>query len=144
LRSASRLRAGNVEGFALVDSAGKPIHFAWTTAFEGFFLAELNAKVEAPSPEAVLLFDCWTPVAARGRGYYGHAIELLADKVRRAGKQPWIFSAARNDASARGIEKAGFQRRYSLIRQKAFNLQRVKGRPPLAQEGPPAEVSARV
>jgi CelD/BcsL family acetyltransferase involved in cellulose biosynthesis len=144
LRSASRLRAENVEGFALVDSAAKPIHFAWTSPFEGFFLAELGAKVEAPSTEAVLLFDCWTPVAARGRGYYSHAIELIAHRVHRAGKQPWIFSAARNTASVRGIEKAGFQRRYALIREKAFNLQRVKGRPPVMREAPAAEVSARV
>ena len=144
LRSASRLRGENVEGFALIDSGGKPIHFAWTAAFEGFLLAELDAKVEAPSPEAVLLFDCWTPVAARGRGYYGRAIGLIADKVRSAGKRPWIFSAAGNNASIRGIEKAGFQCRYSLIRQKVFNLQRIKGRPPVSQEARPVEVSARI
>ena len=144
LRSAPRLRDRNVEGFVLVDSAGKPIHFAWTTAFEGFFLDELNAVVEAPSPEAVLLFDCWTPGSMRGRGYYGHAIGLIASKVHSAGKQPWIFSAAGNSASVRGIEKGGFQRRYSLIRQKTFHLQRIKGRPPASQEAPPAEVSARI
>jgi CelD/BcsL family acetyltransferase involved in cellulose biosynthesis len=144
LRSAQRLRGGTVEGFALVDARGTPVHFAWTTAFGGFFLAELNAKVEAPCPEAVLLFDCWTPVAARGHGHYARAIGMIAEKVRRAGKRPWIFSATTNTASVRGIERAGFQRRYSLVRQKFFNLQRITGQPPVSQEIPPAEVSAPV
>jgi CelD/BcsL family acetyltransferase involved in cellulose biosynthesis len=144
LRSAQRLRAKNAKGFALIDAKGIPVHFAWISAFEGFLLDELNAKVESPSPEAELLFDCWTPVAERGHGYYGRAIGLIANQVRSAGKRPWIFSAATNTASVRGIEKAGFERRYSLVRQKVFNLQRIKGQPPVAQEVPPAEVSAPV
>jgi CelD/BcsL family acetyltransferase involved in cellulose biosynthesis len=144
LRSAQRLRAGKEKGFALMNSIGTPVHFAWITAFNGFFLAELNARVEAPCPEAVLLFDCWTPVSARGHGYYGRAIGLIANQVRSAGQQPWIFSAATNTASVRGIERAGFQRRYSLVRQRFFNLQRIKGRPPVSQDAPPAEVSAPV
>ncbi|MFZ0955486.1 MAG: GNAT family N-acetyltransferase [Candidatus Sulfotelmatobacter sp.] len=144
LRSAHRLREKNAEGLALVDGSGTPLHFAWVTGFDGFCLPELNAKLRAPSPDAVLLFDCWTPVAARGHGYYARAIGLIADKIRSAGKRPWIFSAATNTASVRGIEKAGFRRRYSLVRQKLFNLQRITGQPPVSQEAPPAEVSAPV
>ncbi|MGD0757685.1 MAG: GNAT family N-acetyltransferase [Candidatus Sulfotelmatobacter sp.] len=144
LRSVQRLRAKNAQGFALIDARGIPVHFAWMTAFSGFFLDELKAKVEAPCPEAVLLFDCWTPVAARGHGHYARAIGMIAEKVRRAGKRPWIFSATTNTASVRGIERAGFQRRYSLVRQKFFNLQRITGQPPVSQEIPPAEVSAPV
>jgi hypothetical protein len=144
VRSARRLRAGKEQGFTLVNSMGTPVHFAWTTAFSGFFLAELNARIEAPSPEAILLFDCWTPVAARGHGYYARAIGLIAERVCSAGKRPWIFSAATNTASVRGIEKAGFQRRYSLVRQRVFSLQRVKGQPPLSQGADPAEASAPV
>jgi CelD/BcsL family acetyltransferase involved in cellulose biosynthesis len=144
LRSAQRLRGGKAVGFTLMDAGGTPVHFAWTTAFSGFFLAELNTKVEAPSPDDVLLFDCWTPVVVRGQGHHGRAIGLIADKVRRAGKRPWIFRPATNTAAVPGIEKAGFQRRYSLVRQKVFNLQRIKGRPPLSHEAPPAEVSAPI
>ena len=144
VHSAQRLRAGKAKGFALMNSMGTPVHFAWITAFDGFFLAELNARVEAPCPEAVLLFDCWTPVAARGHGYYPRAIGLIANQVRSAGKRPWIFSAATNTASVRGIEKAGFERRYSLVRRKVFNLQRIKGQPPVSQEAHPAEISAPV
>jgi CelD/BcsL family acetyltransferase involved in cellulose biosynthesis len=144
LRAAHRLREKNAEGLALVDASGTPLHFAWVTEFAGFCAPDLNVKLKAPSQDAALLFDCWTPASVRGRGYYVRAIGLIADKVRRAGKRPWIFSAATNSASVRGIEKAGFQRRYSLVRQKFLNLQRITGQPPVAQEAPPAEVSAPV
>jgi CelD/BcsL family acetyltransferase involved in cellulose biosynthesis len=144
LRSTQRLREGKAEGFALVDASGTALHFAWVAGFAGFFLPELNAKLDAPSLDAALLFDCWTPESLRGRGHYTRTIRLIAEKVRSAGKTPWIFSAATNTASIHGIEKADFQRRYSLIRQRVFNLQRVKGRPPVSQEVRPAEVSARI
>ncbi|HLW85837.1 MAG TPA: GNAT family N-acetyltransferase [Candidatus Sulfotelmatobacter sp.] len=144
LRSASRLREGKSEGFAFVDTEGAPVHFAWTTAFEGFFLSELNAKVNAPSPDAVLLFDCWTPGVMRGKGYYARAIALIANKVRNAGTRPWIFSAATNQASIRGIEQAGFKRRYSMVRRKVFNLQQVTVQTRHSQESTPVEVSAHI
>ncbi len=144
LRSARRLREKKAEGFVLVDASGTPLHFAWVSEFAGFFLPELNAKLEAPSPDAALLFDCWTPEVERGRNHYSHAIGLIADKACGAGKQPWIFSLATSTAAVRGIEKAGFQRRYSMVRQKVFGWQWIKGQPPLSQAAPPAEVSAPI
>lgn len=126
LRCAQRLSSKHSEGFALVDGAGRFLHFAWATAFEGFFLSELSTKVSSPSPDCLMLFDCWTPAAARGRGYYGHAIELIADRLNARGKRAWIFSAASNKSSVRGIEKAGFRQRYSLVGQKALWWQRVR------------------
>jgi len=144
LRSAARLRDRNAEGFGLVDAEGFLLHFAWVTAFDGFFLAELNAKVDAPAAVCVLLFDCWTPVSARGHGYYGQTVSRIAKRVRDQGKNPWIFSAASNVASVRGLEKAGFQRRYSLVRQRTLGWQRIKGETPKYEVAPAVEVSARV
>jgi Acetyltransferase (GNAT) domain len=123
LRSAERLRRGNVEGFALVDVDGTPLHFAWTTEFDGFFLAELNSAVNAPSANCVMLFDCWTPVAQRGRGLYGQTVSLIARLLRERGKKPWIFSAERNARSLRGLVKSGFQRRYSSVRWRILGWQ---------------------
>ena len=131
LRSAQRLSskqefAKRCEGFALVDGAGRFLHFAWITDFDGFFLSELSAKVESPVSDSLLLFDCWTPAAVRGHGYYGHAIELIAKRQSSLGKRTWIFSAASNTSSVRGIEKAGFRRRYSLIRQRILWREKVR------------------
>ena len=144
LRAAARLRAGGAEGFGLVNRDGRFLHFAWVKAFEGFFLSELNAKVDAPSPDCVMLFDCWTPLVARGHGYYAQTVTLVARRFQRQGKEPWIFSAVRNGASLRGLVKSGFERRYSLVRQRALFWQRIQGETPKSAETPVTEVSARV
>jgi CelD/BcsL family acetyltransferase involved in cellulose biosynthesis len=135
LRSTQRLRRGGAEGFVLSreEEEGRILHFAWTAAFDGFFLAELKDQVEAPTTDCVLIFDCWTPAAAAGRGYYAQAVELVADLVKRRGQRPWIFSAAGNVASIRGLEKTGFQRRYSLVRQRLLGWQWIKGQTPKSQ-----------
>jgi len=142
LRAASRVQQGEAEGFGLVDGQGKFLHFAWATTFDGFFLSELKAKVEAPSADAVMLFDCWTPAAALGHGYYAQTVELIAEQVESRGQRPWIFSAAGNVASVRGLEKTGFQRRYSLVRQRLLGWQRVKGETPNSQPAANQEIPA--
>jgi hypothetical protein len=91
-----------------------------------------------------MLFDCWTPVSMRGRQYYGQTISLIAKRMRENGKSPWIFSAASNVASVRGLEKAGFQRRYSLVRQRVLGWQQMTGKTPKLEDAPAPEVSARV
>jgi CelD/BcsL family acetyltransferase involved in cellulose biosynthesis len=144
LRSAARLRERNAEGFGLVDVDGSFLHFAWVTPFDGFFLPELNAKVDAPSPDCVILFDCWTPARARGHENNGPPISLIAERMRGKGKKPWIFSAASNVASIQGLENAGFQRRYSLKHRRALGWQTIKGKTPRFDEARAAEVSARV
>ncbi len=127
LRAASRIQEGKADGFGLVDADGKFLHFAWATTFDGFFLSELRANVESPSPDSVMLFDCWTPAAALGNGYYAQTVDLIAEKVREKGGRPWIFSAAGNIASIRGLAKTAFQRRYSLVRRRALGWERVTG-----------------
>jgi CelD/BcsL family acetyltransferase involved in cellulose biosynthesis len=144
LRSAARLREGNAEGFGLVDADGELLHFAWITAFDQFFLAELDDKVDGPSAGCVMIFDCWTPAPKRGHAYYGETVSRIAKRLRDEGKNPWIFSAARNVASVRGLEKAGFQKRYSLVRQRVLGWQRIKGETPNLNDSPAREVSARV
>jgi len=144
LRAAARVREGKAEGYGLVDQRGGFLHFAWVTAFDGFWLSELNAEVDAPAPACVMLFDCWTPPGARGHGYYGQTVALVAKRMQAEGKRPWIFSAASNVASARGLEKAGFERRYSLVRQRVLWWQRIKAKTPADVKSGAAEVSAQV
>src|SRR5207247_503790 len=115
LRAAARLRECGVEGFGLLDARGQFVHFAWFTAFDGFRLAELQARVDAPGDNCVMLFDCWTPKTARGQGYYGKAVGRVANSIKSQGKRPWIFSAATNTASEHGLGKTRFEYQYSLI-----------------------------
>jgi CelD/BcsL family acetyltransferase involved in cellulose biosynthesis len=144
LRSAQRLRSSSAEGFAFHDANGRLVHFAWVAPMQGFFLSELNARIDAPSPDAVMLFDCWTPEDMRGRGYYGAAIEVLAGQKKKEGKQPWIFSASSNRSSLRGLEKASFEKRCVQVRYKVLGFQHVTRRAWVAVRPPAAEVSARV
>lgn len=130
LRAASRMQTGKGEGFGLVDGEGKFLHFGWATSFDGFFLSELNARVDAPSADCIMLHDCWTPVAERGHGYDAQAVELMAKLVHDRGKRPWIFSVTSNVASTRCLEATGFQRRYSLVRQRLLGRQWIKGQTP--------------
>jgi hypothetical protein len=118
LRAAKRLDSDESQGFALVNTDAAPVHFCWVTRFEGFHMAELDHTLKAPSPDSVLLFDCWTPQSIRGRGYYGLAISRVAARLRASGKTPWIFSAATNRSCTRGIEKSAFTPRFSLIRKR--------------------------
>lgn len=128
LRCAARLREQSAEGFALVDEEENLLHFAWCTAFRDFFLSELNAKVDAPSEECAMIFDCWTPESVRGHGYYAEAVSLMARLLHERGGRPWIFSAVGNVSSMRGLEKTGFQRRYSLIRERRLGWQHIRAK----------------
>jgi CelD/BcsL family acetyltransferase involved in cellulose biosynthesis len=143
LRSATRVQEGKAEGYSLVDEEGKFLHFGWATDFDGFYLSELRAKVKSPSPDSVMLFDCWTPAASLGHGHYGRTVELIAEQVREKGKRPWIFSAAGNVSSVRGLKKTGFQRRYSLVRQRLLGWDRVKGETPKSAQPASAEISPK-
>jgi CelD/BcsL family acetyltransferase involved in cellulose biosynthesis len=140
LRATQRLRREDGSGFALIAPDLRPVHYCWARDFEGFYMDELRVRLTAPSKNAVMIFDCWTPHSARGHGYYGLAVSQVAEHLRRAGKAPWIFSASRNIPSVRGIAKAGFQWRYSMIRRKVLLWQSVRRLP--AEISPATEAVA--
>jgi len=142
IRSAERLRSGAARGFVLV-SQGRPVHFCWLADFEGFEIAELGQRLQAPCREAVMIFDCYTPASARGNAFFAQAIRRLAEHAHREGKSPWIFSAATNLSSRRGIGKAGFAHRYSLWRKRLLFAYERRGRQTAASpETAPRAVSA--
>ncbi len=120
LRAAKRVNSGHADGFALTSLEGVPLHFCWVSQFQGFHMAELRSALEEPASGSVLLFDCWTPLSQRGQGYYGQCIAKVASQMLENGKHPWIFSAASNASSLRGIEKSGFIPRFSLKRKRRF------------------------
>jgi CelD/BcsL family acetyltransferase involved in cellulose biosynthesis len=132
LRSAQRLRSANDRGFVLLSAEGTPVHFCWVKDFEGFRIAELERSLRAPSADAVLIFDCFTPSPVRGRGFFASAILALADQLNSEGKAPWIFSAAENQALLRGIKKSGFAHKFTLGRKRFLFLQQTKDSIPSA------------
>ncbi len=126
LRSAQRFRSEDDRGFALLAPEGTPVHFCWVKDFDRFRIAELDRVLQAPSADAVMIFDCFTPTSARGRGFFAEAIAGLADQLRSEGKEPWIFGAATNRASLRGIDKSGFKCRFSLGCRRVLFLRKAK------------------
>jgi len=124
MRSAQRLRSGEGQGFALVTAEGMPVHFCWARSFEGFQMAELDRVLKAPHENAVMIFDCFTPDAARGHGFFREAIAMLAQELTFRGKSVWIFGAATNRAAVSGLEKTGFQYRFTLGRRRILFLNR--------------------
>jgi CelD/BcsL family acetyltransferase involved in cellulose biosynthesis len=126
LRCAQRLRNGEDRGFALIEPDGTPVHFCWVRGFEGFYMDELNLRLNAPASAAKMIFDCWTPRLVRGHGYYPVAVARVAQVLIGEGSEPWIFSAASNQASRSGLASSGFQPRYSMVRQKILMLKRVE------------------
>ena len=102
------------------DEDGRPIHFLWIDNYDGFRLSEIDHNIEPSSPSAAMIFDCWTPVSHRGHGHYAAAIGQAAANLRREHRTAWIFSAAGNVSSLRGILKAGFEYRFSLVRRRRF------------------------
>ena len=120
MRCANRLTKPDASGFLLQDEAGRPIHFLWITAYDGFSLVEIGHNIEPSSPAASMIFDCWTPTSDRGRGHYATAIRRAAMNLRHENRTAWIFSGASNLSSLRGIVKAGFNYRYSLVRRRRF------------------------
>jgi CelD/BcsL family acetyltransferase involved in cellulose biosynthesis len=117
MRCAGRLQQPGSSGFLLQDEDGRPVHFLWVDKYDGFRLSEIEHTIEPSIPEAAMIFDCWTPMAVRGRGHYATAIRLAAADLQREGRAAWIFSGATNLASLRGVEMAGFQYRFSFIRR---------------------------
>ncbi len=116
MRCASRLRIGASSGSVLMNRDSEPVHFLWVDRYDGFHLSEIDYELHGADPSAVMLFDCWTPLRYRGHGHYANAIQAAAESLWRQHKQAWIFSARKNEPSMRGIRKAGFTYRFSLVR----------------------------
>lgn len=120
LHSAQRLRANAGRGFALLDSGSLPVHFCWVGSFAGFHVDELKLRLGTSEPNAVVIFDDWTPTAVRGKGYCGAAARLVCEHMRLEGKSTWVLRAPQDALSLREIEGVGFQYRYLMRRRRVL------------------------
>lgn len=121
-RCARRLRKGPASGYFLQNKETPALHFLWVDSYNGFHLSEIDSRLESNDPSAVMIFDCWTPAAQRSKGNYATAIRMAAGYLQRQQKKVWIFSAAGNEPSIRGIAKAGFMYRFSMVRRRRFGI----------------------
>ena len=119
-RCAQRLRQGRATGYFLQRQGRQPSHFLWVDVYDGFHLSEIDFRLETSDPSAVMIFDCWTPVAQQGHGDYAMAIRLAAAYLQKQQRQVWLFSTARNELSFRWILRAGFVYRFSLVRRRTL------------------------
>jgi hypothetical protein len=117
LGAAAQLRAGAEQFFALVAEDDMPVHFCGIRPLEASPIAERDCLPGKADPQACLIDDCWTPFNLRGRGYFGRAIQLLAQQFRDQGMQVWIASMTCNQICMKGIRHAGFEPQHSLIRR---------------------------
>jgi hypothetical protein len=144
MRAAQRLRSGIGQGFALVAAEGVLVNVCWIADFDGFEMSELNRKLQTPSPDAVMIFDGWTPRSVRGHGYLPVTLTLLADQLHSSGKTAWGFVAATNLASIRGLQKAGYVHRFTLGRNRFLGVSRTTDSPSSVNQHPVGDVvSAR-
>jgi CelD/BcsL family acetyltransferase involved in cellulose biosynthesis len=126
LRCAQRLQAEpESAGFALTNDRGELLHFTWAKPFESFHWAELNSGLPSPASGAMVMFDSWTPVSQRGRGYYAPTLALAVSCIASGGRRSWGFSASTNSSSVRGLEKAGFRRDFTVLRYRLLFWQRI-------------------
>ncbi|MGC2154586.1 MAG: GNAT family N-acetyltransferase [Terriglobales bacterium] len=125
VRCASRLKKGTASGFVLQTNDCQAAHFLWVDRYDGFHLAEIDHTLAGTDQNAVMIFDCWTPALHRGHGYYAEAIRMAAARLQQQEKRVWIFSAAANESSLRGIRKAAFLHRFSLVRKRRLGSSKV-------------------
>ncbi len=116
LRSAKRLKSGEDEGFALVESDGTLVHFCWVVPFEGAKVPGLGQALREPAAGAVLICDGWTPGSQRGRGHEARCAGMVAELMQASGRCAWTFTAAGDSGSE--LQRAGFVARFSLVRKR--------------------------
>ena len=104
LMLSARLGADNDFFVGCLD--GEPAGYGWLARRSGG-IDELDFSFDLPAGN-VYLWDFLTLPAWRGRGLYPHLLQAIVVQVTDA-ERFWIGYEARNLASARGIQKAGFQ-----------------------------------
>lgn len=86
------------------------VHVAWTRSDLRLDLSyELGRGATWPLPDpSVVIYDCYTLIAARGRRYYPRALATLLRSSPSV--TAWIYTLHTNEASRKGILAAGFAR----------------------------------
>jgi CelD/BcsL family acetyltransferase involved in cellulose biosynthesis len=115
-----RLKRG--DRLHIARSGGVVVHLAWTgTRGEIRAAHEVGPAccLDLGGPGSVI-FECWTPPAFRGRDVYPCVLGVLAREALREHPRVWIYCLGDNQASRRGIAKAGFRLHGRMGRSRLF------------------------
>jgi CelD/BcsL family acetyltransferase involved in cellulose biosynthesis/RimJ/RimL family protein N-acetyltransferase len=119
-RARERLKQGDRPFLAMVGE--QIVHTAWFGVrgeIDGG--TELTAACRIRTEGQVgLIYDCWTPPPWRGHGIYPRVLQVLLGLAPPECETIAICSLARNRASRRGIEKAGFELMHRMGRLRLF------------------------
>lgn len=126
LRCADRLRSSDLSGYALVRSNGTPVAFAWVSPPRKLPMRPGGMETLALRPDAMLLFDSWTPKSRRGRGFAEKATQSIADDLAKQNRTLWICVSGNDADSVKSMEESGFQRRHSTHERKVLFYRRVE------------------
>jgi GNAT superfamily N-acetyltransferase len=100
-----RVETGNRPYVAYAE--GQPVAYGWVATGEAEFANRL-CEFEVP-PGNLYLWDFATVPAWRGRGVYPRLLQAILTAEAAGTERFWILHAWENEASKRGIARAGFQ-----------------------------------
>ncbi|HEX8847937.1 MAG TPA: hypothetical protein VF761_00220 [Gemmatimonadaceae bacterium] len=112
--------------FAVRDD-GAHTSFGWVTTAPSIWVGEVRRTLAVPRPLS-WIWDCVTPDAFRGRGYYPRLLHQLREEFGDG--SVIIYCRAQNAPSRRGITKAGFVEVASVMRIAGFVSVRSRGAAP--------------
>jgi ribosomal protein S18 acetylase RimI-like enzyme len=102
----ARLRRG--EHFWTAQQQDKIVAYCWVTR-EPVEIGEIH-RVISPRSDEVYLYDAFTFAEYRGQNLYPALLQSILEHSRHAGfRRALIFVMSDNEASIRGVQKAGFR-----------------------------------
>ena len=78
-----------------------------------WLVTEVNLEIKT-SDNSIILFDFYTPVSLRSRGYYTKLLKMIFKKFKN--QKFLIYSLSSNLASIKAIKNAGFYFKENLNR----------------------------
>ena len=85
----------------------------WMTKSNKWLVTEVNLEIKS-SDNSIILFDFYTPVSLRSRGYYTKLLKMILKKFKN--QKFLIYSLSSNLASIKAIKNAGFYFKENLNR----------------------------
>lgn len=94
--------------WCLVSGNGAVVSSGWLAYQQHFYIGETDYGFDMSKSKTAILFDFNTKAEHRGKGYYGLLLRSIVHQSKGPARYV-IYTSPDNNASSRGILKAGFQ-----------------------------------